>query len=177
MMRGKVWALVAGAALLGACGDDDPSRPDDPDLTRAEVAGQYEMTALTFDPQGSSLALVDLLERLDAANLPELIISSNEDSLQLVFRDPVGGLARIVPGGYDLNDTSIDVELANATDPAKLLLPRNMELFYDEDDETLRFVGAVSADTARLFDLVPEWSGEPVTNPLPGTLSVTFTRN
>ena len=176
MMSGKVWALVAGAMMLGACGDDDPSRPDDPDLTRADVAGQYEMTQLTFDPQGS-LPVVNLLERLDSANLPELVIASNEDSLQLLFRDPVGGLARIVPGGYDLNDTSIDVALANSTDPAKLLIPRDIELFFDEDDETLMFVGAVPADTTRLFDLVPEWSGEPVTNPLPGILSVTFQRN
>ena len=178
MLRNKVWAVVAAAAVLGACGDDDPSGTDDPDLTRADVAGQYEMTRLTFDPQGS-LPLVDLLERLDESNLPELVVASNEDSLQLLFRDPVGGLARIVPGGYDLNDESIDVELANSTDPAKLLIPSDIEFVFDEDEgeATLSFVGAVSADTTRLFDLVPEWSGEPVTNPLPGTLSITFERN
>ena len=168
--------LVGVAALLGACGDDDPSRPDEPDLTRADVAGQYAMTLLTFDPQGS-LPLVDLLARLDSANLPELIIASNEDSLQLVFRDPVGGLVRTVPGGYDLGDTGIAVDLANSTEAAKLLLRSDMNYFFDESDETLAFTGSVSADTARLFALVPEWSGEPVTSPLPGTLSVVFTRD
>ena len=176
MIRSKVWALVAGAVMLGACGDDDGSGPGTPDLTRADVAGQYEMTQLTFDPQGS-LPVVDLLARLDPANLPELLVSSTRDSLQLLFRDPDGGLARIVPGGYDLGDTSIDIELSNATDPAKLLMPRELRLSFDEEAGTLGFVGSVSADTTRLFDLVPEWSGEPVTNPLPGTLSVTFTRN
>ena len=176
-MRGRVWAMVAAATLLGACGDDDdPSRPDEPDLTRADVAGQYEMTSLTFDPQGS-LPLVNLLERLDSANLPELVIASNEDSLQLVFRDPVGGLVRTVPGGYDLRDTSIEVEFVSGIEPAKLLLPAELHLAFDGVAETLATARLISADTTRLFALVPEWSGEPVTNPLPGSLSVTFQRN
>ena len=176
MIRGMVLALVAASSLLGACGDDDPSRPNEPDLTRADVAGQYEMTALSFDPQGS-LPEIDLLERLDPVNLPDLILASNEDSLQLVFRDPDGGLVRTVPGGYDLGDTTIDVDLVNAIEPAKLLLPREVRYVFDGEAETLSFSGAIQADTARLFVLVPEWSGEPVTNPLPGTLSVTFTRD
>lgn len=175
-MRSKVWALVAGALFVGACGDDDSSGPDEPDLTRADVAGQYEMTQLAFDPQGS-LPEVDLLERLDPVNLPDLILASNEDSLQLVFRDPDGGLVRTVPGGYDLGDTSVDVELVNAAEPAKLLLPSSVRYQFDADAETLSFTGAIQADTTRLFVLVPEWSGEPVTNPLPGTLKVTFTRD
>jgi hypothetical protein len=41
---------------------------------------------------------------------------------------------------------------------------------------TLSFEGQIQADTVRLFILVPEFSGEPVTNPLPGELIVTFTR-
>ena len=176
MMKGKVWALVACAALLGACGDDDPSEPDDPDLTRADVAGSYEMTSLTFDPQGS-LPLVDLLARLDAANLPELVIASNEDSLQLVFRDPTGGLVRTVPGGYELHDESIEIEFESGIEPAKLLLPAELHFAFDGETEILSTARLTSADTTRLFVLVPEWSGEPVTNPLPGTLNVTFQRN
>ncbi len=175
MIRG----LTAAAAvlMLAACGDDDdPSRPDEPDLTRAEVAGQYEMTQLSFDPQGS-LPEEDLLERLDPVNLPDLILASNEDSLQLVFRDPEGGLVRTVPGSYDRGDTTVGVELANAIEPAKLLLPRNVVYEFDGTEETLSFSGVIQADTTRLFVLVPEWSGEPVTNPLPGTLRVTFTRD
>ena len=176
MNRGIGWTIAASALLLGACGDDDPSRPDEPDLTRADVAGQYEMTELAFDPQGS-LTEVDLLERLDAANLPDFIVASNEDSLQLVFRDPDGGLVRTVPGSYELADRWIDVELANAVEPAKLLLPREIRLTFDSIAGTLSFEGTIQADTTRLFVLVPEWSGEPVTNPLPGLLTVTFTRD
>lgn len=167
--------LMGMAALaLGACGDDDPIR-NDPDLTRADVAGQYEMTALTFDPQGS-LPQMDLLARLDSANLPDLIVASNEDSLQLVFRDPDGGLVRIVPGAYALNDDGLVATLANSSDPARLLLPRVLGYAFTEADGTLSFTGQVSADTSRLFVIVPEWSGEPVTSPLPGTLHVEWTR-
>ena len=176
-MNRRIWpAVMVLAMAVGACGDDDPSDPDDPDLTRAEVAGQYEMTLLTFDPQGS-LPLVNLLERLDSANLPDLVVASNEDSLQLVFRDPDGGLIRTVAGSYDLGDQGISISLANSTEPAKLLLPRTASYLYDEGAESLSFVGNISADTSRLFVLVPEWSGEPVTSPLPGVLSVTFTRD
>src|SRR5687767_5339260 len=99
-MRGKVWTLVASAMLVGACGDDDPSRPDEPDLTRADVAGQYEMTQLSFDPQGS-LGNVDILARIDPQDLPELVVSPAKDSLQLVFVDPEDGLVRPVDGSYD----------------------------------------------------------------------------
>lgn len=175
MMRGKISAVLASAVVLGACGDDDPVRVDEPDLTRAEVAGQYLMTALAFDPQGS-LSNVELLDSLDLANLPELVVASNEDSLQLVFRDPVGGLVRTVPGSYDLGDTGISVELSNSTEPAKLLLPRTIAYEFDATAETLSFSGDIDADTTRLFVLAPEWSGEPVTNPLPGVLTVIFTR-
>ncbi|HUF13215.1 MAG TPA: hypothetical protein VMN78_08955 [Longimicrobiales bacterium] len=171
------WApVLAMAGVLAGCGDDDGTDPDLPDLTRADVAGVYDMTRLTFDPQGS-LPLVDLLDRLDPTDLPDLRISSTEDSLQLTFTDPDGGLLRIVDGSYQLRDDGILVSLEDSPDPAKLLLPRHIEYAFDENEETLAFTGAVSADTARLFVLVPEWSGEPVTSPLPGTLGVTFRRN
>ena len=58
-----------------------------------------------------------------------------------------------------------------------LLLPRTLAYLFDDASETLYFVGSISADTTKLFALVPEWSEEPVTNPLPGVLEVEFTRN
>lgn len=173
-MRNWIAVLVLAVGLAG-CGDGDGSGPDLPDLTRGDVAGQYEMTSLTFDPQGS-LDQVDLLERLDPQNLPELVVASNKDSLQLIYREP-GGLFRAVAGSYVLGDDGITVTLSNSTEPAELLLPRILAYDFDASAETLSFSGAVSADTTRLFALVPEWSGEPVTNPLPGTLGVTWTRN
>lgn len=176
MMRGKVWALVAGALVMGACGDDDPSRPDEPDLTRADVAGQYEMTQLSFDPQGS-LPEVDLLARLDNSDLPDLRLYSTEDSVQLVFIDPEDDVAlRIVPGTYDLGDEDVTIQLESSLDASRLLLPPQLRYGFDPENETLAFTGTIQADTTRLFALVPEWSGEPVTNPLPGTLSVRFAR-
>jgi len=177
MLKDTSWALLFCAAGLAACGDDGgPTGSNDPDLTRADVAGQYEMTVLTFDPQGSGLAEEDLLARVDFAHVPELIVAANEDSLQLVFRIE-GSLLRIVPGTYDLGDDGITAELDNATVPGELLLPQDIAYLFDEEGGTLHFSGTIQADTARLFELVPEWSGEPVTDPLPGTLTVTFTRD
>lgn len=176
MMRGKVWALVAGACIVGACGDDDPNRPDDPDLTRADVAGQYEMTELSFDPQGS-LPEMDLLARLDNSDLPDLRLYSTQDSVQLVFIDPEDDVAlRIVPGTYELGDEDVTIELQSSLDASRLLLPAALRYGFDASSETLSFTGTIQADTTRLFALVPEWSGEPVTNPLPGILSVRFAR-
>jgi hypothetical protein len=174
-MRGKVWAFVAMAAVLGACGDDDPSGPDEPDLTREDVAGEYTLVTLSFDPSGS-LPAANLLDRIDFAEVPSLIVAANEDSLQLVFRVN-GELLRIVPGGYDLRDDGITAELQNALVPAEILMPRTLLYDYNELQGTLRFSGAMSADTTRLFELVPEWSGEPVTDPLPGVLTVVFDRD
>ena len=174
-MNRRIWPAVVGLAIaFAACGDDDPSGPDNPDLTRADVAGVYNMTELSFDPNGS-LPLVNLLTRGSAAQVPELIVAADRDSLQLVFRLE-GSLLRVVRGSYDLDDDGISVELVNAAEPAEILIPRNLDYLFDDEAETLRFSGAITADTTRLFTLVPEWSGEPVINPLPGTLSVTFTR-
>ena len=175
MMRGKVWALVAAVAFIGACGDDDPSDPDEPDLTREDVAGEYEMVTMSFDPNGS-LPAVSLLDSIDFAEIPRLIVAENEDSLQLIFRID-GSLLRIVQGGYELGDEGLTAELANAVVPGEILLPRTLEYEFSETQGVLHFSGTMEADTARLFDLVPAWSGEPVTDPLPGTLTVTFERD
>ena len=175
-MNRRMWPAVVLAMAVGACGDDDGgSGPNVPDLTRADVAGIYEMTVLSFDPQGM-LPEADLLARLDDANLPELVIASDKDSLQLIFREP-GGLFRTVAGSYQLGDDGITVTLSNSTEPAELLLPRTLSYLFDEASETLYFVGSIAADTTKLFALVPEWSEEPVTNPLPGVLEVEFTQN
>ena len=174
-MREKVWALAAMASLLVACGGDDPSDPDDPDLSRSDVAGEYLLTELSFDPQGSALPLVDLLARIDFAETPELVLRATDDSTQLSFQI-AGDLERDIEGEYDLGDTSVTIELDNALEPGEILLPRIASYAFDEDDETLTFNGSFQADTVRLFELVTEWSGEPVNNPLPGTLRVTFER-
>lgn len=168
-------ALVALASLAAACGGDDGTGPRAPLLTRADVAGQYELVALSFDPQGT-LPQKDLLARLDSVNVPQLVVSSAKDSLQLVFRDPNGGLFITEPGSYRLGDTGITVTFKSSTEPAKLLLPRTFTLGYSEEEADLAFAGTIQADTARLFELVPEFSGEPVTNPLPGSLQVVFHR-
>lgn len=171
------WPVLMMALTAVACGDDDGSGPNVPDLTRADVAGIYEMSRLTFDPNGSAFAQVDVLDRLDANDLPELRVSPTKDSLQLVFTDPQDILQRDVPGSYTLGDDRITIHLSNSAEPAKLLLPQNFALRFDETTETLLFDGAVEADTSHLFFLVPEWSGNPVDDPLPGTLGVTFQRN
>lgn len=168
---------MAAALALGpvACDDDDGTGPRPPALSRADVAGQYEMVALSFDPQGI-LPQENLLDDLDDVSVPELVVSSTEDSLQLVFRDPEGGLVRTEPGSYDLGDTGIAVRFRTASEPGKLLLPRNIPLTYSEEEGDLSFSGQIQADTTRLFQLVEEWSGEPVSNPLPGVLQVIFHR-
>lgn len=174
-MTSRAWApVLAFAVLLGACGDGGTG-PNTPDLTRADVAGIYDMTELSFDPQGS-LPSTDLLARLDAANLPQLVVSSNKDSVQLIFREP-GGLFRTPRGSYVLGDDDITITMANASEPGELLLPRTLTYEFDGAAETLSFAGLINADTTRLFALVPEWSDEPVVNPLPGTLTVEFTRD
>lgn len=170
-----VLALVMGVGLA-ACGDDDGTGPRQPDLTRAEVAGQYEMTALSFDPPGS-LGPADILERLEQQDVPtRLVVSATKDSLQLIFEDPVDGLIRPVPGGYRLGDTGISATFSSAAEPAKLLLPRTLSLTYSEEPGTLSFTGSVTAQTERLFELVPEWSEEPWTSTVNGQLQVVFTR-
>ncbi|CAN5239980.1 hypothetical protein BH23GEM2_BH23GEM2_19090 [soil metagenome] len=56
------------------------------------------MTQLRFDPQGS-LAEVDILPRMAAANVPRLVLAPSGDA-QLVFEDPATRLLTIASGRY-----------------------------------------------------------------------------
>jgi hypothetical protein len=159
--------LVVAATLLGGCGGDPatPSRPD--------VAGTYALTELRFDPQGS-LPDVDLLARLDLRDVV-LVLAPGGD-VELRWIDPASGLSGVVRGVYS---TPVDgVRIHFDAQPVRLALSSRMTFDHAPAAATIRFDGTApdGVSRARLQELVPEWADEPLVDPVPGRLVVTFTR-
>lgn len=163
-------ALTAVTAVLAACGDDSPTEPT---LTRAEVSGTYDLTVLSFDPQGS-LPAVNLRERLVLQN-PTLQLTSGGVA-QLSYRDPQTNLLVTANGTYTTTTEFVRVDFGQSGEHRALLLSREMTFsFQTAGQTTLNFESddaAVPRD--RLLELAPEFAEEQLFDPVPGTLEATF---
>lgn len=166
----RVHLSVICAAVAIAC-SGDPSGP-----SRPEIAGTYTLTELRFDPQGS-LPEVDILARLGAANVPRLVLAPLGDA-QLVFEDPATGLLTIVSGRYSTPSEGARIDFGTNTAYNRVLLSRRM-IFSFSPPGTLAFDGESpdGVDRQRLLQLVPEWSGEQLLDPVPGRLVIMFERS
>lgn len=163
-----VMPLVMGVA---ACDDDGPTGTS---LTLDAVAGIYDPTELTFDPQGSPPP-GDVLAQIQATQ-PQLVISAT-GGFQIAFLDPVTGFIRTPGGLAERTQDGVRLVFNNQADADLLLLPRTLLLAFEEDTGTLTFSGAVSVPEARLLQLFPQLYGdEAFQDPTPGTLIVTFER-
>lgn len=154
--------------LLVAC-SGDPSGP-----SRPEVAGTYLLTVLAFDPQGV-LPEVDLLARL-GGDVPRLVLAPAGEA-QLVFEDPATGLITIANGTYSTPQAGARVDFGTQTAYRNVLLSRRMTFTWDAAG-ILTFADEApdGVDRQRLIQLVPEFAGEQLLDPVPGMLTVEFTR-
>jgi hypothetical protein len=164
-MRNLLAAVVA--ATLVACGGD-PSSP-----SRPEVAGTYLMTQLRFDPQGV-LPAVDVLARL-GGSAPRLVLAPGGEA-QLIFEDPATGLVTTTTGRYTTPQSGVRIDFGEGTGYRAVLFSRRMD-FVGQTSITFDAAAPDGVSRQRLLQLVPEWSGEQLLDPVPGRLTVTFTRS
>ena len=170
-MAGAVARLVPLALGRTGCDDDGPTGPS---LTLETVAGLYDPTELTFDPQGAAPP-GNVLEQIQATQ-PQLVISTT-GGFQIAFLDPVTGFIRTPGGVAEPTEEGVRLVFTNQSDADLLLLPRTLLLTHDEASGTLTFSGAVTVPRSRLLALFPELYGdEAFQDPTPGTLIVTFER-
>jgi hypothetical protein len=157
------------AILLIGCGGDSVGPP------RAEVAGTYLLTALAFDPQGS-LPEVDILPRVTGA-VPRLVLAPGGQA-QLVFEHPTTGLITVANGTYTTPASGVRVDFGTDLGYRSVLLSRLMT-FDSGTGNTLTFAGPSPEGVSRqrLLELVPEYAGEQLLDPVPGQLTVRFTRS
>jgi hypothetical protein len=162
---------LAAALLLPGCGGDTagPSRP--------EVAGTYRLTELRFDPQGV-LPEVDLMPRLGGAQIARLVLAPGGEA-QLIFEDPDTGLITTGNGTFSTPQGGVRIDFGTGVAHTGMLLSRRMTLVHDAGAGTLHFAGPApdGVPRPRLLELVPEWGGEQLLDPVPGHLTVTFTRH
>jgi hypothetical protein len=160
--------IILAGLMLASCGDaSGPSRTD--------AAGTYMMTSLTFDAQGV-LPAVDVLARLDG-DVPRLVLAPAGEA-QLVFEDPVTGLITTSNGAYSTPDDGVRVDFGSGTAFRSVLLSRRMT--FDANSEgTLTFDATApdGVDRDRLIELVPEIANEQLLDPVPGQLTLVFTRS
>jgi hypothetical protein len=158
---------VAGTIACRA----DPAGP-----SRAELAGTYRLTELRFDPQGV-LPEVELLSRMTAANLPRLVLAPGGEA-QLIFEDPTTGLVTTADGAYSTPQVGARIDFGAGAAYRAVLLSRRMTFAYSPEAGTLSFddVAPDGVDRGTLRQLVPEWADEQLLDPVPGDLTVVFTR-
>lgn len=168
--RTRTFCFVLVAITLLSCGGDaaGPSRP--------QVAGSYDLTALTFDPQGS-LPGVDILGRLEG-NVPRLVLAPGGEA-QLVFEDPATGLITTTDGAYSTPESAVRIDFGADNAFRSVLLSRRMTFAIDDAAATLGFDGAApdGVPRDRLIQLVAEFADEQLLDPAPGQLVVEFTRS
>jgi hypothetical protein len=139
------------------------------------VAGTYILTALAFDPQGS-LPEVDILPRLTGA-VPRLVLAPGGEA-QLVFEHPTTGLITVLNGTYTTPASGVRVDFGTDLGYSSVLLSRLMT-FDSATAGALTFQGPSPEGVSRqrLLELVPEYAGEQLLDPVPGQLTVRFTRS
>ena len=167
-----ILSAALAAVVSTGCGD---SGPVEPNIPVEDIAGAYRLTALTFDPQGS-LPSADVLARLRGLGKPDPTLTLLEDgSLQLLFEDPANVLLRLVDGSFLTTPGGVDADFGTNAAYRSLLLSRRM-LFSVDGAGSLVFDGSPpdGLPQSDLIRLVTEWAGEPLTNPVPGSLRVVF---
>lgn len=165
-MQRFLFALAA--LLLLACGGDTTGPP------RSDVVGTYLLTTLAFDPQGV-LPAVDLLARL-GGDVPRLVLAPGGQA-QLVSTDPATGLITVANGTYSTPHAAVRIDFGAQSTYRSLLLSRRMTFAWDEAG-ILSFEAEApeGVDRMRLLQLVPEFTGEQLLDPVPGLLTIVFTR-
>lgn len=175
-MRARSLTMV-GAALALAWGcSDEGNRFLEPTIERAVVAGVYDLTLLTFDPEGS-LPEKSLLALFPAQDRPILLVSDTAGTFQLRFRDPIGGQFEDLAGTYEIRGSGIRLQFGSPADAQRLLFTQPLDLSFDPDARTLAAEGSAEASIGRLKELVPEFRDEYWIYPVPGRLKVLFTVN
>jgi hypothetical protein len=163
----RIFATAVAFSMV-ACGGD-PSSP-----SRPELAGTYVLTQLRFDPQGV-LPQVDILDRLGGL-APRLVLAPAGDA-QLIFEDPATNLITTVTGRYTTPQTGVRIDFGENPGYRNVLFSRRMTFANDVGASfTFDAEAPDGVPRARLLELVPEWTGEQLLDPVPGRLTVTFTR-
>jgi hypothetical protein len=118
---------------------------------------------------------VDILARL-GGDVPRLVLAPAGEA-QLVFVDPQTGLTTVSNGTFSTPQASVRLDFGSPPVFRNVLLSRRMT-FASAADGTLTFEASApdGVDRPRLLQLVPEWAGEQLLDPVPGQLTAIFTR-
>lgn len=180
----RLMALTSAVALLGAGCDDDPTGP--PRLTGAEVAGNYAVCTLVFDP-GGVLASVDIRARAfepgaagTALRPPQLAID-NTGEVRLTFVPRGRNIERFITGNitaFGIDAVALQFDPASEVAPQSLLLPQQLQLDFLRTPPTLRVVQSAPYNVSR--DAYADLAGldaqarAQLADPLSGTLTASF---
>ncbi len=131
--------LLGAFVLLAACDSGDAIDPPTP----ADVAGTYDISALSFVPSSSGISTVNVLDTLVTAESTIRLLDSGQ--AQLDFRRR-GGTARFVAGSIEVRARQVRLtfDAGSESTLARLVLPRVLTL--DRDSTALTVSMNLTAD-------------------------------
>jgi hypothetical protein len=163
---------VVLALFVVGCGDGSPTEP--PGLELSLVVGTYDLTRLSFDPQGS-LPLTDVLPTLGQDNV-QLILTQSRTA-QVIFQDPITSLFTTLSGTFRTIENGIRLEFASNATYRQLLFSRRMDFTLSGTSLLFDDAAPDGVSRARLLQLVTAFENEQLLDPTPGDLRVTFARS
>ncbi|HEX6925727.1 MAG TPA: hypothetical protein VF167_09855 [Longimicrobiaceae bacterium] len=143
-------AAVLSIFALGAC-DDDGTGPG-LGLTPEDVAGVYEICTLTFDPAGTIVPPIDILQTFEfpgGVRNPQLGLDPNsQQTFELTFIPKGQVTDRELRGTYRIRGaTTVELRFnASGVDPKTLLIPENRQLSFEFQASPLRLWTEGSAE-------------------------------
>lgn len=169
-------SAAACVAIVGLAACDDATGPSGDRLRPEDVSAIYAVCELTFDPTGTTLPTVNILEaafELPPGGMqPTIGLDPNPQTLELTYVPKGQVNDRELRGTYALrNGTRVEIRFnASGVDPKPLLIPENRGLDFEFEESPMRLLLAASsqynvprsdyvalsgADPAGLADQIP----------------------
>ena len=161
----RLLSVLALAAVLAACDSNDG-----PDPEPADVAGEYNVTAFTFDPDIQVLDPINVLDTLATGRTRLEILSGGQVFLR--YQRQNSPVERLVLGEASVRTEQVRITFEDGTDQdrRRILLPS--QVTFDREGATL------SAETEATVDLEaysPRFGTDGTFRDVDGTLRITLT--
>ncbi len=168
-MRFRLPAALLLCLLVAGCDTNDPVPPASP----ADVAGLYDITEFSFNPNAAAIADADVLDRLEPGATLELFNRQRGGQFQLQYQF-TDELPDLISGDFTVTQDEVVLTVREEDRPSlsRLLLDAEITLVRESETELSRVV----TKTVNLEAFDPEEYGDAGLTEVRGTLTLRLVR-